>query len=261
MSEERVPIEDLPEGTFLYEESSIRRISQAIRAINGSKNKYSHRQQPDAIRSLKNDLFPTFMFGPAGLNSGCEDWNSYWGSSAGRMTFPNILYNAHNNEQNVVIIGSFDFTLYNNVNFMNFIFQFFGNGSQSYPDSPSIIIQCYTKKDETIGDNVSVKWSNSNSNLFTFQYDPGDELKLIIDTNNNILYVYVNDLLIGNVNFSQNTYVYNIVERYAQDELYSPMSGQFQISAGPLSNNGTDQTNTHRRSKINYFRIVLEDWE
>lgn len=224
-------IENLPEGTYLYEESSVRKVSQAIRTISGVTRKFSHKQQPDAIRDIVGKVFsPTFTIGKAAGGIG------FWGSSGGfRYTLQpgdgsngpiltNFLYTLRNNEKNAKII----FSIKRIPNVEDYAFAVhIGNIDIRCRNDAAVI---------TVGQ-------------YSTTYNDGDECSIFIDSNNMTVSIFINE----------NTFVEDlpITDTYFNHASSLDTSRNiaflFPCSDGP----GLQ----YKCCDLNYFRITMEDWE
>jgi len=227
-------IDDLPEGVFLYEESSVRRVSQAIRVITGTTQKFSHVTQPEAIRNLRNNFFPTFSLGKAA--GGIGFWNTdqsihynlQSGDGSNGPIFTNFLYSLRENEKNANIIFSF----------------------KRLPDTTSLAFVI------KIGD-VTIKCGNAptdaisiNDGQYYGSYADGDECRIIIDSYHKTLSVTINDVVIA-----ENLSIGDTYFNHTTSIDYSRNIGlQFPTFANGY---GTQQ----KRCDLYYLRITTEDWE
>lgn len=252
MSEERKTIDDLPEGTYLYEESSIRRVSQAIRTISGTKTKFSHRQQPQAIRDLYSSVHPSFTIGKAlgGLTPN-NHGTSYWGLNNNGPYFKNLIYSAYQNEKNIEII--------------------FCVGKSKKSDSLNYVIHVnpyYISPNHigTPGLAIGTDWVNHNSIstvLENFVYEDFDEVKIILDTYNRLIKIYINDVLMtDSYSISNDAFSYNSADIGFYENGNSNFWLSFPAYTGDISNPGGGlQPSNFSGCDIKYFRLSMEDWE
>lgn len=89
---------------MLYEESSVRSVSSALRYLNGKDTKYSHVEHPLEIRKAKNKIKPFFDWG-ACYNKSCISTNTYTPMPRWYGLLP--LFKA--NDSNMIINMSYGF--------------------------------------------------------------------------------------------------------------------------------------------------------
>lgn len=235
-------LDDLPEGTKLYEESSVKRVSQVIRSITGTNQKYSHMQQPDAIRALRTKLHPLFRIfdyeAPREQNSSKPPLFQNYASTV--FNYIQLIPEAHAKGKNVKI--SFktetrstwqlallpdDFWLMSGQTINhNFLF------SETY--------RVYTAEGYNSHQEGSI------------QYDDGTPIEVIIYTDDTHgtprIDVYIDgiDNPVITHNFSSSFFTYT----YASAEKYALYSGMYTTGSDDLPS-----------SYFKYLQITLEDWE
>ena len=245
----------------LYRESSIKKVSEVIREISGINDRLSHLEQPDAIRALSSIKNPSFTVGPAagGIHDYTENVASdqvipTWApGETGDVTqstgplFSNVMYNLFKSEKNLNIIFSvkeygsfFMWTIF----VQPYIFTYAGNN----------IVKIYDTS------------YNPKQIASTFTYQPNDKCKIFIDTYNLKLYVYVNDVQVAELTIpDENTKYGNYYHEY--DAMYNNTYWGNSVRFDPifpsmqLNVHQTGSATNGRGCTINYFRIMLEDWD
>lgn len=241
MADNSYDIHTLPEGTLLYEESSVKSVSQAIRALTGKNTLYSHTDQPDAIRNLGKIIYPFFVLGPGSGGMGCsggyDTWNNLNGMYHCGPIFPNILYNFGEQQKNLNII--FKISTAESGNQIGAFHAMVGVGGYRF----YVEYQSNVTKIRVDGAGAS------------YDYAPNDECKICVDTFQKKISMYINDILmfdnlaVSDTSFTKNStevrdYINNIdfcFPSYAEDP-------------------GTNDGRGWHTCEIKYFRMEMEDW-
>lgn len=229
---------------MLYEESSVRSVSSALRYLNGNSKKTSHVEHPSEIQKIKNMVKPFFDWG-RGYNKACDTYMS--GSPRWYGLLP--LFKA--NDCNMIIHMCYGFA---GISYHD------GCGKCTFQFSPC--------SELTIGSNystgvVSDDWDpysydipfNIGSNLETtlFTFHQFDDIRVIINTESTPVVSFFKNEEPACEDITLTSSVYSSYD-----------ASLLKCGRHSLYDNGTAlsyfQTNTFW-SDVKFFRIMADPWE